>query len=353
MEIKQELARARLTRAGLIEVAKNSQETIELFEGAANEFMKLSFEFPEQTDFPFQQALALINLGNYLKDRNQGMKSEKPWEEGRTLLTKLVAKHPETPVFSLELSRNLNEWAIHLVSNKKPEEAEKEFEKARELQTALVAKFPDAEEYRLELVKTLGNQGMWALSRNLTAKAEPSFSKAIEIILAAKTSKPLILAQVLPNEALANIMQTSGRAPDAEKYLKSLIAIRRTLLASNPKGEKETEELAQSIDQLAMFLAQKNRAPEALILFNESITLSKQNPALPLNQLRNRLLIRAEIAIFAIKPREALESIEEVQKLPNAGPTDMIKAATLASRAIPSVKNQEKAFRCGTNEADN
>lgn len=124
---------------------------------------------------------------------------------------------------------------------------------------------------------------------------------------------------MLPNEALANIMQTSGRAPDAEKYLKSLIAIRRTLLASNPKGEKETEELAQSIDQLAMFLAQKNRAPEALILFNESITLSKQNPALPLNQLRNRLLIRAEIAIFAIKPRRLLNPSRRFKNFPTPG----------------------------------
>lgn len=343
IEIRQELARARLTRAGLVEVAKIPQETIELFEGAASEFMKLASEFPEQTDYPFQQALALINLGNYLKDLNQETKSEKPWEEGRALLTKLVAKYPDTPGFSLELSRNLNEWAIHLVSNKKPEDAEKEFEKARELQTALVAKFPDVEEYRLELIKTLGNQGMWALSRNLTAKAETSFSKALEIILAAKkTSKALIIAQVLPTVSLANIMQTSARAPDAEKYLKSLIAIRRTLLASNPKGEKETEELAQSIDQLAIFLAQKNRAPEAFILFNESLTLSKQNPSLPPDQLRNRLLLGAEIAIFAIKPSVTLEAIEAAQKLPNPKPTDMIKAASLASRAIPSVKNQEK-----------
>jgi hypothetical protein len=98
-----------------------------------------------------------------------------------------------------------------------------------------VAKFPDVEDYRLELVKTLGNQGMWALSRNLTAKAETSFSKALEIILAAKkTSNSLTLAQVLPTVSLANIMQTSARAPDAEKYLKSLIAIRRTLLTFNP-----------------------------------------------------------------------------------------------------------------------
>ncbi len=343
LEVKQEIARARLTRAGLIEVGKNSDETIGLLEGAASDFMKLALEFPEQTDYPFQQALALINLGNYFKDLNQGTKAEKPWEEGRNLLTRLAAKHPETPGFSLELSRNLNEWAIHLVSNKKPEEAEKEFEKARELQTALVAKFPDVEEYRLELAKTLGNQGMWALSRNLTTKAESSFTKALEIILAAKkTSKPLTLAQVLPTASLANIMQSSGRAPDAEKYLKSLIAIRRILLASNPKGDKETEELAQSIDQLALFLAQKNRAPEAFILFDESINLSKQNPSLQTDQLRNRLLLGTEIAIFAIKPREALETIQAAQKLPNPKPTDMIKAATLASRAIPAVKNQEK-----------
>ena len=110
----------------------------------------------------------------------------------------------------------------------------------------------------------------------------------------------------------------------------------------NPKSEKEIEELAQSIDQLALFLAQKNRAPEAFILLNESITLSKQNPALPPDQLRNRLLLGSEIAIFAIKPREALDSIEAAQKLPNPKPTDMIKAATLAARSIPLVKNQEK-----------
>jgi len=343
MEIKQELARASLTRAGLIEVAKNPQETVTLLESASNEFMKLALEFPEQTDYPFQQALALINLGNYLKDHNQGTKAEKPWEDAKALLSKLVAKYPETPIFSVELSRNLNEWGIHLVSNKKSEEAEKEFERARELQTSLVAKFPTVEEYRLELAKTLGNLGMWALSRNLTTKAESSFTKSLEIILAAKTpSKPLLLARILPTSALADLMQTSGRAIDAEKYLKSLIAIRRILLAPNPKSEKEAEELAQSIDRLVLFLAQKNRAPEAFILFNESIALSKQNPSLPPDQLRNRLLLGAEVAIFAIKPREALEIIGAVQKIPNPKPTDMIKAATLAARSIPLVKNQEK-----------
>ncbi|NBY00816.1 MAG: hypothetical protein EBQ87_02370 [Planctomycetes bacterium] len=53
-------------------------------------------------------------------------------------------------------------------------------------------------------------------------------------------------------------------------------------------------------------------------------------------------MLGTEIAIFAIKPREALETIQAAQKLPNPKPTDMIKAATLASRAIPAVKNQEK-----------
>jgi hypothetical protein len=53
-------------------------------------------------------------------------------------------------------------------------------------------------------------------------------------------------------------------------------------------------------------------------------------------------LLGAEIAIFAIKPSVTLEAIEATQKLPNPKPTDMIKAASLASRAIPSVKNQEK-----------
>ena len=343
LEVRQEFARARLTRAGLLEVAKNPRESIELFEGAANEFMKLALEFPEQTDYPFQQALALINLGNYLKDHNEGSKAEKPWEDARALLNRLVARYPGTPGFSLELSRNLNEWAIHLVSIKKTEEAEKEFEKARELQTGLVAKFPDVEEYRLELVKTLGNLGMWALSRNLSNRAEEYLIKAIELTQAAKkTSKSLLYALILPNSALANLMQSLGRAPDAEKYLKSVIAIRKSLLTSNPKGEKETEDLAQSIDQLVLFLAQRNRAPEGLSLLNESITISKQNINLPPDVLRNRLLFLAEIASLALKPREALEAIQSSQGVPNPKPADMIKAATLAARSIPLVKNQEK-----------
>ena len=342
IEVKQELARAMSTRAGLSEVSKLPQEKIELYESAANEFMKLALEFPEQTDYSFQQAQALINLGNYLKDINQSANAVKPWKQGRELLAKLVAKHPKTPLFSLELSRAQNEWAIYLVTNKQAEEAEKEFEQARVLQSNLVARFPEGEEYRLELIKTMGNLGMWALSRNLLEKAEPAFIKALELASTAKKTSPsLIQAQVIPTQSLADIYKQLAQNAAAEKYLKALVEIRRELVKLNLRSVQENEDLANSIESVAIYLGEKNRAPEAFIMMQESVSITKETG--PNSEtLRLRLLTLAEFANFSAKPEETLAAVQASLKIPSIKPMEMIKAVTLVSRAIPLIKKQTK-----------
>lgn len=344
-ELRKELAHAKLVRASLSRVSRSMQETVPLYEEAIKIYQELSNEFPEQTDLAYLHSQALINLGNCYKDNNRGPLAEKPWQEGREILEKLCQSQPAIPMYKSDLAKALNEWAIHLTTTRRADMAEQPLEKARDLQMALLSKQPEIEEYRLELAKTLSNLGMWAIASNLGPRAQEYFNQALKTLKdAPRETASLIQAQIIPMTALADVSKISGLFPEAEKQYRGLVQVHLKLAQGKLKSSPLFEEVARAMETLAVFLAQRNRAPEAYPLLQESLQVSAESKGTTPEMKQNRQLILAEVGASIGKPAEALQSIQQAMKSPPPKLAELIKGGTIASRCIPLFEkmNQSK-----------
>lgn len=240
-----------------------SEQALVAFQTASDGYGKLATDFPSNTEYRYEQARSLNNMGLHLRALGKRLEAAESHRRALAISDKLVAESPTVPKYRREQAgyhTNLG----HLLTN--PSETEEHFRKALAKLESLVAEFPTDPDFRRMLAHSNNNLGLLLANLRRLPEAENHIRKTFPIREKLYAEFPTTpdyaydLAQAHSN--LANLLNESGKRPEAQTELQKAVAILEKLSADFPASPAYPELLAANLIRLAMLTASMGK-PES------------------------------------------------------------------------------------------
>ncbi|WP_024771753.1 tetratricopeptide repeat protein [Aquimarina macrocephali] len=222
--------------------------------------------------------MTLNNLGNLQKAKNEFDKAEKSFQGALEIRRKLAQDNPE---------RYLSDVASVLVNLGQLQKAKNEFDKAeKSFQEALEIRRKSAqdnpEKYLFDVASVLNSLGLLLLDKKEFNYAEKYFQETLEIYqkLVKRNSKAYLylVAMVLNN--FANLRKAKNEPDEAQKFYLKALGLYRKLVQDNP--ETYLSDVALVLNNLGILQRIKNEYEVAEEFFQDALDiyqkLAKENP---------------------------------------------------------------------------
>jgi tetratricopeptide (TPR) repeat protein/predicted Ser/Thr protein kinase len=223
----------------------------EAFEVALSIWERLASEYPQEGKYAEDQARMqlFLAIGWNAATRPRGER-EKAARKAVAMYEKLAAQSPKVPFYREGLANCHIAIAQVAVERGASEEAIEALIAAQKRFDDLLVEFPAVPAYREGAAQVYMELG-YRSEQSRPQQAEKAFRRALEL------SAPLEAEfqrynWLLRNAhiSLARVLRANGRAEDADKLLRQLIAYYEKLIAANPKGRKYYVDLANAYKQL-------------------------------------------------------------------------------------------------------
>jgi serine/threonine-protein kinase len=189
-EFRHELART-LTNRGVFRRTHTRPEDAEKDYRRAIQLLKgLRGTGRVRAVYDFNLAIAHLDLGNILFDREDYDQALAELDQADEILTRLVEDFPDRPRYKKKLARTYNSRGGALLESGEERPAEEDWQKARRLLEKLVEADPQEAEYLADLGKCVGNLGLLRFQQGDLFAAGTELTEAVRLLRAALKPNP-------------------------------------------------------------------------------------------------------------------------------------------------------------------
>lgn len=206
---------------------------------AAEYFHDLGAQFPDDPQYPYDEASALMNLGTVTF--GPGQEGESILKRGIDLQRKLAANYPAVPDYLRDAQRTIYNLAFMLSSiPERADEADPHYLEAIAIARKLVEQYPNDAQYRGDLARSVDGYCMYQRGRKNYAISQQFGREAVDLrreLVAREQSSPQTcheLGGALHNLGLA--LKEGGDAKSAVPLFEEAIVNQEKALAAEPKN---------------------------------------------------------------------------------------------------------------------
>jgi serine/threonine-protein kinase len=189
-EFRHELARTLTNRGVFRRTHKQPAAAEEDYRRAIRLLSDLRGTGRARADYKFNLAIAHLDLGNILFDREDYDQSLAELDQAEEILTRLVEDFPDRPRYKKKLARTYNSRGGALLESGEERPAEEDWQKARRLLQKLVEADPQEAEYLADLGKCVGNLGLLRFQQDDLFAAATDLTEAVRLLRAALKPNP-------------------------------------------------------------------------------------------------------------------------------------------------------------------
>jgi tetratricopeptide (TPR) repeat protein len=190
-EFRHELARTLTNRGVFLRTHKQPRDAETDYRRAIRLLNGLRATGRVRAVYEYNLAIAHLDLGNILYDREDYDQALAELDQAEEILTRLVADFPARTRYKKKLARTYNSRGSALAESGEERSAEDDWRKAQRLLRKLVEEDPNETEYLADLGKCTGNLGLLRFQQGDLPTAGDDLKEAVRLLRAALAPNPM------------------------------------------------------------------------------------------------------------------------------------------------------------------